>query len=70
MATTNYNRPEPPRGARLAFGIIMILVYIAVGILFILNIFNIDNQTISIVIGALLCAYGVWRGVRLYKGWG
>ncbi len=57
-----------PKGGRLIFGIFMVLVYVAVGLLFIFNIFNIDNETISIICGALLCAYGVWRGYRLYKG--
>lgn len=58
-----------PRGARLAFGILMILVYVGVGLLFIFNVFNIDSTALSCVIGGLLCAYGVWRAVRLYKGW-
>lgn len=59
-----------PKGARLAFGILMILVYLGVGLLFIFNVFSIDSTALSCVIGGLLCAYGVWRGVRLYKGWG
>ena len=63
------NMPQTPKGARIAFGIFMILVYLGVGVLFILNVFNID-KAISIVIGSLLCVYGVWRGIRLYKGWG
>lgn len=53
---------------RILFGIFMILFYIGIGIIFILNIFDVINQTVSIIIGALLCAYGVWRGYRLYKG--
>ena len=63
------NMPQSPKGARIAFGIFMILVYLGVGVLFILNVFNID-KAISIVIGSLLCVYGVWRGIRLYKGLG
>ncbi len=63
------NMPQSPKGARIAFGIFMILFYLGVGVLFILNVFNID-KAISIVIGSLLCVYGVWRGIRLYKGWG
>lgn len=63
------NMPQSPKGARIAFGIFMILVYLGVGVLFILNVLNID-KAISIVIGSLLCVYGVWRGIRLYKGWG
>ncbi|MDE5653104.1 MAG: hypothetical protein K2L83_03025 [Muribaculaceae bacterium] len=63
----NYSN-QPPKGMRLAFGIFMVLIYLAVGILFIVNVFDIANHTISIVIGALLCAYGVFRGYRMYKG--
>lgn len=58
-----------PKGARLAFGILMICVYVGVGLLFIFNVFNIDSTALSCVIGGLLCAYGVWRAVRLFKGW-
>ncbi|MDE7381725.1 MAG: hypothetical protein K2N03_06320 [Muribaculaceae bacterium] len=54
--------------ARLIFGIFMILVYIGVGICFILNYFNIDNTAISATVGGILCAYGVWRGYRLFRG--
>lgn len=57
-----------PKGARLIFGIFMVIVYIGVGILFFTNVFAIDNETISYVIGGLLCLYGLWRGYRLYKG--
>lgn len=57
-----------PKGGRLIFGIFMVIVYIAVGMLFILNKFNIDNTTISVTVGCILCVYGVWRGYRLYKG--
>ena len=60
--------PQAPKGMRLIFGIFMILVYLAVGILFFLNVFNIDNHGISIAVGAILCAYGVWRGIRLFIG--
>lgn len=68
MRGTYDDRPQAPKGARLAFGIFMILFYIGVGILFFLNIFQIDSAAIRIIIGVLLCAYGVFRGYRLYKG--
>ena len=64
----NVNGSDTPKGARLAFGIIMVLVYLGVGLLFILDVFNIDNDAISIICGSVLMAYGVWRGYRLYKG--
>lgn len=68
MRGTEDNRPMAPKSARVVFGIIMVLVYLGVGLLFILNVFSIDNQTVSVIIGALLFAYGIWRGYRLYKG--
>ncbi len=57
-----------PKGGRLVFGIFMVIVYVAVGLLFIFDVFNIDNTAISSTVGGILCAYGVWRGYRLYKG--
>lgn len=65
----NYNnRPQAPKGARLVFGVFMVLIYIGVGILFFLDVFQIDNMTVNIIIGTLLCIYGVFRAYRLYKG--
>lgn len=61
-------KPQMPKGARIGFGIFMVLIYLGVGLLFIFNVFDIWNQTVSIIVGALLCAYGVWRGYRLYVG--
>ena len=57
-----------PKGGRLVFGIFMVIVYLAVGLLFIFDVFNIDNVAISASVGGVLCAYGVWRGYRLYRG--
>ena len=57
-----------PKGGRIIFGIFMILVYLAVGLLFIFDVFNIDNVAVSASVGGVLCAYGVWRGYRLWKG--
>lgn len=70
MEGNNYGSGQPPKGARLVFGILMIFVYLGVGLLFIFDIFNIGNYTISCVVGGLLCAYGIWRAIRLFKGWG
>lgn len=62
------NRPQAPKGARLAFGILMIIIYVGVGLLFIFNFFNIISHALSCVIGGVLIAYGIFRGYRLYKG--
>ena len=64
----NDNMNNLPKGGRVIFGIFMILVYLAVGLLFIFDVFNIDNVAISASVGGVLCAYGVWRGYRMWKG--
>lgn len=69
MKGNNDNGTQVPKGARLAFGILMIFIYLGVGLLFIFNVFSIDSYALSCVIGGLLMAYGVWRAVRLFKGW-
>lgn len=68
MQGNNSNHPQTPKGARLAFGIFMILIYIGVGIMFFMDVFMIDNQTVNIIIGSILCLYGVFRAYRLYNG--
>lgn len=56
--------------ARLVFGIFMVLVYVVVGILCICGTFTfLTNHGISIALGILLIIYGIWRGIRLIKGW-
>jgi len=67
MNDNNYNG-NMPKGGRLVFGIFMVIVYVAVGLLFFFDMFKIENKPISIICGILLCAYGLWRGYRLYKG--
>lgn len=57
-----------PKGMRLVFGIFMILFYLAVGFLFIFDVFSIDNTAISCTVGGILIAYGIFRGYRLYRG--
>lgn len=57
-----------PLKGRMIFGAFMVLVYIAVGVLCILDIFNFANSGISIALGILLIIYGIWRGYRLAKG--
>ncbi|MCH5225995.1 MAG: hypothetical protein J1D77_08325 [Muribaculaceae bacterium] len=64
----NDNMNNLPKGGRVIFGIFMILVYLAVGLLFIFDVFKIDNTAISASVGGVLCAYGVWRGYRMWKG--
>ena len=58
-----------PKGGRLAFGILMVIVYLCVGLLFIFDVFRIDNNAVSYTVGGILIVYGIWRGYRLYRGW-
>lgn len=63
------NKPQQTsKGGRLAFGILMVLVYLGVGLLFIFKFFNAIDYTVSCVVGGILIAYGIFRGYRLYKG--
>lgn len=64
----NDNNYGPHKGARIAFGIFMVLFYIAIGLLFIFKVFFITDTAISCVVGGILIAYGFFRGYRLYKG--
>lgn len=68
----NYRNHDPktPAPMRLWFGIFMVIFYVGIGILLILvnQTFTIFTPVISIIVGALLCIYGVWRGYRLWKG--
>lgn len=69
MAQYNYgdNRPQPGKWARIAFGILMICVYLGMGLLFIFSVFT-SQPVLNYIVGGLLIAYGIWRGYRLYKG--
>ena len=66
------NRNNSMKGAapmRIWFGIFMVIFYIGIGILLIVanKKLEIFTPTIAIIVGAILCAYGVWRGYRLWK---
>lgn len=71
MDNRNYNNGDPtPKSMRIWFGVFMIMVYVGVGLLLIIanRTFQLFTPTLSIIVGALLCAYGVFRGYRLYRG--
>lgn len=69
IENNNAGGTQMPKGARLAFGVLMIFIYMGVGLLFIFNVFYIASYALSCVIGCLLIIYGVWRAIRLFKGW-
>lgn len=66
------NEIKTPASMRLWFGIFMVIFYVGIGLLLILanKTFEIFTPTISIIVGALFCVYGVWRGYRLWKNKG
>lgn len=69
MKSYRDNGGDPtPKGFRAVFGVFMVLVYLAVGLMFIFNVFNIFDTAISCTVGGLLIAYGIWRGIRMYLG--
>lgn len=54
---------------RIWFGIFMVIFYVGIGILLIIanNTFQIYKPVITIIVGVILCIYGLWRGYRLWK---
>ncbi len=67
MSANNSSNMVPGKG-RIIFGAFMVLIYVAVGVLCLLDIFNFGNQGISLDLGILLIIYGIWRGYRLIRG--
>lgn len=60
-----------PQAMRNLFGIIMILVYIGVGVLFFVGYFPWFSgswEWCRWVVGGLLVAYGIWRAYRQFTG--
>lgn len=62
---------------RLAFGIFMVLFYVAMGVLLFTPVFDVLFQGmaagvawIRYLVAVVLIIYGFWRGYRLYKGIG
>lgn len=71
MDNRNYNdQNTTPKSMRLWFGVFMVMFYVGVGLLLIIanQTFTLFTTTLSIIVGASLCAYGVFRAYRLYKG--
>lgn len=66
---SNQAQSNMPKGAKLYFGIFMVIIYAAVGVLCILDIFNFGNPPISLALGIILILYAIWRAIRLFKGW-
>lgn len=59
-----------PRTMKIVFGIFMICIYLAMGILMFLNYFGwtADFTWARYGLGTLFIIYGVWRGYRQFSG--
>lgn len=69
MESRNKKNNQLPKGARIIFGIFMVLVYLGMGALFLMGYFKeILPEMIGNIVGVLLGIYGLWRGYRLFKG--
>lgn len=66
MATNNI-----PKIARMIFGIFMIIIYVGMGILFIIDFFDWGGgrfEWLRWTGGSLLILYGIWRAYRQFAG--
>lgn len=71
MSNSRRSTTGTPQTMRTIFGIIMIIVYIGVGAMFMLGVFDPlfgGWPWFKWVVGGLLIAYGIWRGYRQFAG--
>ena len=69
--STRQNPSGTPATMRNIFGIIMIIIYVGVGVLFFCGYFDIlfpSWKWIRWVGGSLFTVYGIWREYRKLKG--
>lgn len=60
-----------PQAVRNIFGIFMILIYVGMGVLFLIDFFGWKDASwgwLRYVAGAVLVVYGFWRGYRQFAG--
>lgn len=68
---TEQGESKMPRIMRMVFGIIMILFYLALGVLVLCGLFpqlSGDFEWLRWVGGVVLILYGIWRAYRQIKG--
>ncbi|MDE6099204.1 MAG: hypothetical protein K2L80_02650 [Muribaculaceae bacterium] len=63
-------RTQPHKIIRAFFGIFMVILYVGMGILLLMNMFNwsSDWTWCRYIVGIALIAYGIFRGYRQYSG--
>lgn len=64
------NRNKTPQTMRNIFGVVMILIYLGMGVLFLINFIQFTGawEILRWVGGVLFIVYGIWRGYRQFKG--
>lgn len=64
------NTSKTPQMMRNIFGIVMIIVYIGMGVLFFINFFQFNGSWAWLrwVGGVIFTIYGFWRAYRQFKG--
>lgn len=72
METDDRRKSMIPSSAWLVMGIIMILVYVGMGVLFFIDFFGWGQDmqpwpTLNYVCGVILVLYGIYRAYRLWK---
>ena len=65
MSTNNNSTPQTMRNI---FGIVMIIIYIGMGVLFFCDYFQFQWQCLRWVGGSLFVVYGIWRAYRQFAG--
>lgn len=60
--------PTPKGAVALGFGIFMVIVYVGVGILFLINFFQWDESwtVMRYILGVVLIIYGIYRCYRSF----
>ena len=61
---------KPNQVMSTIFGIIMIIIYVGMGVLFLINFFNWNSDWAwtRYIVGVVLVIYGLWRAYRQVKG--
>lgn len=67
MDDRDKNGTGAPKSANITLGILRALIYIGVAFLCFFDVFRLDNMVINYVVGGLLCVYGIWRIIRVFK---
>lgn len=71
MAQDEERKSMIPSVMRAIFGIIMVIVYVGMGVLFLINFFGWGDgfyYWLRMVGGIVFIVYGIWRAYRQFRG--